>query len=285
MDINKLKKVAKGAVAAVGTAATIAAAVNQSSSNNIGSKKNSAPKKLSGHNIKVLNDSFDVNEINHYYLSNVKYLYMPEFAKKEVEGAFHKKKIIYETTGNYRPFAGVLETGTFEIETSSSALKNTKDKILESAINTVGKTIGGAIDVLGEKIKTFRCVDKNGKTMLVRVPDIPCTIIKLDGSTMEVKSEDVDDEIEPKIEMIPALVIEADKKYYYFGNGINFEDVNKEFDRIDKEIKECIENEPEEPVQSNDVESRLKNLKSLLDKNLISKEEYDKKTDEILKDL
>lgn len=43
--------------------------------------------------------------------------------------------------------------------------------------------------------------------------------------------------------------------------------------------------EPESVVQENSVEQRLESLKNMLDKNLITQEEYDKKREEILKDM
>lgn len=43
--------------------------------------------------------------------------------------------------------------------------------------------------------------------------------------------------------------------------------------------------EPESVVQENSAEQRLESLKSMLDKNLITQEEYDKKREEILKDM
>lgn len=43
--------------------------------------------------------------------------------------------------------------------------------------------------------------------------------------------------------------------------------------------------EPESVVQENSAEQKLESLKNLLDKNLITQEEYDKKREEILKDM
>lgn len=43
--------------------------------------------------------------------------------------------------------------------------------------------------------------------------------------------------------------------------------------------------EPESAVQENSAEQRLESLKNMLDKNLITQEEYDKKREEILKDM
>lgn len=213
----------------------------------------------SGICVAVGNETIDVKKITNIYMEDLPFIYMPTYIEKPGDS---KLKSIVEITGDYKPFAAIV---------------NTNNKSLESLFESNDASL--------------TCVNTNGKKFLTSATGFPCEIKRLNGQVEKntiFGIEYLDNNShrnDIKVKNIPSLIIEADKTYYYFGEGINYEDINKEYNELVKKVEELNNTSTYKPIENNSMDDRLAKLKDLYDKKLIPEDEYKKKVEQILNSL
>lgn len=193
----------------------------------------------------IYNENININKINKYYIDNIDFIYTPTYKEVSTNSKFKSEVILLE---EYKPFGAIINT-------------NSKD------YNTLFKSNDISINI----------IDINGKRFLTSPTGFPCEIERIDGKIEKntifgieyLDSKNHRNDI--KVEKIKALIIEADKTYYYFNDDLN----NKY-----EELKELL-NKP----SNTNVEDKLAKLNKLYESKLIREEEYKKKVEEMLNEI
>lgn len=89
----------------------------------------------------------------------------------------------------------------------------------------------------------YYCINISGRVFETYLDDIPVVLSKLDGRVFDIAKDDpsftqLGDNVKAFITEVTAFIIEADKKYLFFGDGIQLDDANKEYSRLRNEIEE-----------------------------------------------
>ena len=87
------------------------------------------------------------------------------------------------------------------------------------------------------KRQKYQCVNLAGRAFSAYLDDIPARMIWDDGRTAEVFKEDklyteLNEITMPGVEYIDALLIQAGDVYCFYGNGIQVDDANYEYERL-----------------------------------------------------
>lgn len=174
--------------------------------------------------------------IDSFHVEQKEYIYRPTYREKEnsILKAFSKSK--YEFF-QMQPYAAILGEDEYK-----SALKEHKTRTFKQAI---GKDlIEGTITTIGDKfnIKAFRskkykCCTQTGRVLNTYLEDIPAQIIRNDGRLIDVRKNDefyslLGESIMPSINIVHALVINADKEYTFYGSGIHIDNLEYEYERL-----------------------------------------------------
>ena len=86
-------------------------------------------------------------------------------------------------------------------------------------------------------------MNASGRVSERTLVEIPAVLIREDGKRSEVFANDelypvLGEPIAPTIVMVPALFIQSkDGKYIFFGNGIQIEDINQDYERLKMAVR------------------------------------------------
>lgn len=302
--MGKFDKIVKGVAAAASLTGVAASLLTKNETKDIEEKEETDEKTesvLTGKKIKIANDTFDIGEIKDWYLENIDYVFTPIYKEEEYEaGLFKSKTIRIVPTGEYKEFAASIDDKNNSINMNGIKTKNFVESIAKEVIQKASDSLSEYLnnkdsdsDDLLSNLKTFRLIDKDGRRTLLHVKDFPCYLINLDGSIEKTTIKDMDLRLgnknveRPIVKSVPTLVVEADKNYYYFGNGINFKDISELFNNLTTEINrmkkeiECSKLNTGEA----DIESKIKKVNDLYKQGLIPEEEYRKQISELLAKL
>ena len=218
------------------------------------------------------------DNIKDYSIVQREYIYRPSYVELIT---VHRKMFQSYTTKEYKfdrmlPYAMILNKDDMDFK---EATKNTLTH------NNVGLSIAkditvGVLSVVEEKInrRRYRCLNVADRKFTVRLTDIPAVVVKSDGRILDVyKNEEAYAElgqgIETTILVVSALrILTAGREYFFFGNGIHFDDVNPEYARLRYEIEAY-----KESVLVQDDEKRLNpgTKESFVKKLFSKKKDYD----------
>lgn len=215
----------------------------------------------SGIFVDVLNDSIDIKAIKECYIDKLAFIYMPTYVENKADSKF-KSEVI--KNDEYKPFGAIIDN-------------NIKDYSLLFKSNE----------------KSISLVNTNGKKFLTSPTGFPCEITRLNG---EVEKNTIfgleyldgkNHRNDILVKYVDSLIIKADRDYYYFGDGINFNNIEEEYNEVIKLMDEA-NNKLHHSVQQNSdssIEDKLAKLKKLYDSSLIPEDEYKKKVEELLKQI
>ena len=179
-------------------------------------------------------------DIKSFRIEQKEYIYRPTYKEKDTGllKAFSKMKYEFYTM---QPYAAILDENEWK-----SALKGYRPLGFAEA---VGKDlVGGVVVAVGDKLrlkairsKQYVCRNQAGRIFKTYLEDIPALLIRSDGKFSDVRKDDelyplLGEPIAPAINIIHALTIKADEDYIFYGNGVQIEDIGKEYERIKIEM-------------------------------------------------
>ena len=181
------------------------------------------------------------DKITDYSLVHREYIYRPSF----IEISNTQKKLFQTyTTTQYKfermlPYAMILsrEDMDFKKATKSASVNGLGGAIVKEAAV-------GALSIISHKItrKRFRCKNIAGRCFTVFLNDIPSVIEMSDGRIIDVYKNDelhkqINQSLEPTIQMVSALrILTKEKEYFFFGDGIQLDNVEMEYQRLKYEL-------------------------------------------------
>lgn len=201
-------------------------------------------------------------KITDYNIVQREYIYRPSFRERP-SGL---KKMLASSKYSFDrmlPYAMILfkDDMDFKRNTKGTSTKGVKEAVVKDLAV-------GALSILGDKInrKRFKCKNIAGRCFTTFLSDIPTMVIMNDGRIVDVYKNDslykeLNQTIEPTIQMIPALrVLTKEQEYFFFGAGVQIMDVEYEYNRLKYELAQYREEIARlEAVQKPTLESGSKN--------------------------
>ena len=98
--------------------------------------------------------------------------------------------------------------------------------------------VANALNIKALRSKKYRCRKLTGSEFDLYMDDVPVLVLRDDGGESDVYIHDemyrrIAEPASPIIETVPALVIQAKRdKYTFYGNGIQLEDVQAEYEKL-----------------------------------------------------
>lgn len=193
----------------------------------------------------IAGKSIKLSEITNFEIKKCEYIFRPAFTESK---KFFGKK--YDFTG-MEPYAVIIDEATH----------NSTGSIISDTITS----IGNKINKKNSKSRKFRCKNQADRIFDTYLEEVPIVIKKLNGQQCEISKNDelyktIAKTTTPSIEIIDALVINAQQEYWFYGNGIiiDDDDVKYQYQNLkalmndyenEKKVIKRLEN-PKQPVTS-----------------------------------
>lgn len=169
----------------------------------------------------------------------VEYIYRPTYYEQEEYGLFGNIKGTRYVFAGMQPYAAIIGENNSKV----SEYKSNKfvELVAQDIISGVGTTLGDVIKLKALRSKKYKCVRPSGAMYNLYLEDIPVLVTKSDGREMEIRKGDeifgmLGDSFRTVVKNIEALYVEADKNYIFYGDGIQLQDVDGEFQYLKQEF-------------------------------------------------
>jgi len=203
------------------------------------------------------NDLFEICG-THIQISTIKdyRLGQIEFIKRPVyyERSRSKWGGLFKGSNNHNiEFGGMQYYGAVigEIKYKNAIEEAPVNNIIDAAAKAV---LGGISDAIANLQKNrivksirYRIMNPAWRVFERTLEEIPAVLVREDGKESEVYKQDelyplLGEPIAPSIEMVPALyIVSTDGNYVFFGNGIQINNIQQEYERLNLAIKEIKE--------------------------------------------
>ena len=177
-----------------------------------------------------------ISKIKNYRVIKVEYIYRPVFqeTRKSFLASLSGKR--YEFA-YMEPYAAIIGQQGQKTELGQYKAKTFKEALQKDLSGAVIYTIADKLRLKAFKRQKYQCVNLAGRAFSSYLDDIPARMIWDDGRTAEVFKEDklyteLNEITMPGVEYIDALLIQADDVYCFYGNGIQLDDANYEYERL-----------------------------------------------------
>ncbi|MGN1399065.1 MAG: hypothetical protein ACI4WG_03595 [Erysipelotrichaceae bacterium] len=165
----------------------------------------------------------------------VEYIFRPTYYEEDEYGLFGTNKGKKYRFIKMEPYAAIIGENNSKVSEYKS--ENFIEVVAQDLIDGVTTTIGDLVRIKAARSKKYRCVRPSGAMYNMYLEDIPALIIKSDGREMEIRRGDelfgnLGDTFRTVVKNIPALYVEADKNYIFYGEGIQISDVDEEFQKL-----------------------------------------------------
>ncbi len=190
---------------------------------------------------------------------------------------------VYRDTGRRRnrfqfekmiPYAAII--GDSDPDSSVSKFKPTilKENIIKDVYTDIRTSIGDRFNIKSIRSKKYHCVNQAGRRFSTYLVDVPALLITNEGKASEVYKYDelykeLDENIMPGVNVVSALEIKADEQYIFYGNGIQIDDIGREYTRLKYELsafKEAMAQIESEKKENAKLTNKVKNLISAFKK-------------------
>lgn len=200
--------------------------------------------------------------IKDYRVVQREYIYRPFFREKQTSLMKFISSQKYEFV-EMIPYAAVLSENEYKAavdkNNNGSIVRDNKNSaeiiadVCLTPVNFVKNVTVNAFSTLinnfpfknqhNKENNKYYCINTSGRVFETYLDDIPVVISKLDGRVFDIAKDDpsftqLGDNVKAFITEVTAFIIEADKKYLFFGDGIQLDDANKEYSRLRNEIEE-----------------------------------------------
>lgn len=277
-----------------------------------------------------MKDYFDIfgtpikySSIKEFRIVQKEYIYRPAYVETVVtEQKFMKKstytKYVFE---KMMPYAAILDENDRRGVFGSIKTNSFGESIGKEILGDIRETVGDKFNIKAIKGKKYKCTNQTGRVFSVYLDEIPALVMSAEGKFTDVTTDDpmylmIGESIMPAINIIPALVIKADQVYTFYGNGIQFDDIQKEYQRLQFELSQYNEDKKEqkkifskgkkesieatvnkeinmlpklslpsfkkEDKKLGNTERDLSEIKKMYEEGIISEEQYKQKVQEII---
>lgn len=193
----------------------------------------------------IYGSQISLSSIKEYHLGQIEYIMRPVYIDR---GKSRWKSFIGQKDNKiefYRMdyYAAIIGENRYK----NAVEETTPNNMLEAVVKTV---VTGVADVVSDltgnkKTKKIRYKTMNAAWRVAEktFEEIPAVLIREDGKRSEIYSHDelyhlLGEPIAPTIVMVPALFIKSsDGDYVFFGNGIQIQNVEMEYERLKKAVK------------------------------------------------
>lgn len=239
--------------------------------------------------------SIKVSEVKNLYLTNSEYIYRPVYI---FNGDTMKNRLISRVYSfdSMEPYAAIVGEQEQNSVLDSIKMHSIKGAITSEAVKYAANAVSNYID-LGfinnlTNRKKLLGINRAGREIQIETNKIPYLIKNLDGTIQEVLKNDMSTYIRdlktPAIQLVQCMVVEAGENYYFYGSGIDVEDIESEYNRLKTEIEAeqlSVKSEDILLSEKEPLEIRIKKIKNLFEQGLIPDEEYKKKLNELLAEI
>lgn len=199
--------------------------------------------------------------IKDYRVVQREYIYRPFFREKQTSRIKFISSQKYEFV-EMIPYAAVLSENEYKAavnENNNGSIvrdnynKNPAEIVADVCLTPVNfvkdvtvsafSTLFSNLPFTNQQKNKYYCINISGRVFETYLDDIPVVLSKLDGRVFDIAKDDpsftqLGDNVKAFITEVTAFIIEADKKYLFFGDGIQLDDANKEYSRLRNEIEE-----------------------------------------------
>ncbi len=199
----------------------------------------------------ICGNNIRLDSIKNYRIIQREYIYRPAYREVATTNlkVFTDTRFVFD---NMIPYAAVIDENEYKAVLSSTNNNSIVDtnqnpaefvaNIIMSPITFVGDVVGNMFNTIGgwfnfNSRPKYYCLNLAGRAFETYFDEIPIVIVKDDGSVSDVFKTDekfgkITNVAKPTIQHVDVLLIEADRKYLFFGNGIQLEDVNLDYNRL-----------------------------------------------------
>lgn len=263
-----------------------------------------------GETFEIFGTLIRYDAIKDFRIIQKEYIYRPTYREcpKSILGALGIKK--FEFAG-MQPYAAIIDEKNKKSGLSSFNAKTMKESLGKELFDDVRTTIGDKFNIKAIRAKKYTCVNQTGRIFSTYLDDIPALVGRLDGKFSDVMKNDdlyplLGEPIAPAINIVPVLVIKANEEFVFYGNGIQLDNIEEQFQRLKYEMElykeelknSCIQKKifskmpslnlpgkKQNLLKSGSVETDLAKLKKALADNILTQEEYDTKVAAIIEKL
>ena len=199
----------------------------------------------------ICDTNIRLDTVKNYRIIQREYIYRPIY--REVTTVNMK---IYTDTKfvfvNMIPYAAIIDENEYKAALSSMNNNSIVDgnqnpaefvaNIVMAPITFVGDVVGNVFNTIGgwfnwDNRPKYHCLNLSGRVFETYLDDIPIVVVKSDGQYSDVYKNDdmyyrIIEPAKPTIQQVDVLLIEADRRYLFFGNGIQTENVKADYNRL-----------------------------------------------------
>lgn len=178
-----------------------------------------------------------LSTIKDFRIIQREYIYRPAYiaAEKSILNTLSGKKY---TFWGMQPYAAILDEKGYNSSTAEYKAKDFKESVGKDLAVGAVTAIADKFNIKALKYKKYVCVNQAGRIFTTYLEDIPALIKNAEGKASDVYKDDelyrlLGEPIAPAINMVHALLINTkEASYVFYGNGIQLEDVGKEYERL-----------------------------------------------------
>lgn len=183
-------------------------------------------------------------DIKEFRIVQREYIYRPVYEEYTlIEKSFLKQ----QTTKKYRfvtmaPYAAIVDES--DRRWIFSGKGNTmKENIGIELLNDIRETVGDKLKIKAIKGKRYLCMNQTGRTFQVYLDEIPVLVQMEDGRPVEIDKDNplfmaLGETVVSAVNIVPALLIRGKENYIFWGNGIQLNDIEYEYKRLQFELTE-----------------------------------------------
>lgn len=207
--------------------------------------------------------------IKQFRLRQVEYIYRPAYKEVEHNLANFLLGKKYEFFAMV-PFAAIMSDDNKKSTLASYKTKNFAESLGKDVVTFVADKLDTPFNrSLGNQ--KYKVINQAGRKFTVRIKDIPALVMRKDGKASEAYRDTelytkLGEEVLPAIEYVLGLFISADQEYCFFGNGIQLDHPESEYNRLKlmfdtyrKELKE-LKKANSKNTKALDVKKEVKKL-------------------------
>lgn len=213
-----------------------------------------------GNEFEIYGAHIPLSSIKDYRVLEREYIYRPSFCEKTSSLIKFFSNTKYDFV-QMVPYAAILSENEYRAVMNSnnngSVVQNGSGKnaaeviadVCMAPVNLVKDVAVNAISSLWNSLPfgkpqstKYYCMNTSGRVFETYLEDIPVYVTKCDGRFMEIGKDDelfakLGDNVKSAIVNVTAFLIEADRKYLFFGDNIQLDDANEEYLRLRKQME------------------------------------------------
>lgn len=181
--------------------------------------------------------------IKEFRIVQREYIYRPSYIETVItEQKFMKKntytKYVFD---KMIPYAAIIDESDRRGVFGNIKSDTFGESIGKEILGDIRETVGDKFNIKAIKGKKYRCTNQSGRVFSVYLDEIPVLIMSAEGKFTDVNKDDLlfyslGDSATPAINMVHALMIRADQTYIFYGNGIQIENIQAEYQRLQHEL-------------------------------------------------